>query len=129
VSKPDHQYKTRYTNKYSFFYLISILFQVLLARHHKREKRFGPSPTNNYTHGSRGAFWRRNKNSPGVVDADNTLPDHPTPMDVEMGAKPKNEKKWFNSWGRNKNSAATAPVQNGNGNGYGYGNSAYTGNI
>ncbi|KAJ5329672.1 hypothetical protein N7452_010062 [Penicillium brevicompactum] len=112
-----------------FLFLVSILFQVLLARHHKREKRFGPSPTNNYTHGSRGAFWRRNKNHPEATGAADTLPGHPTPHDVEMGAEPQNEKKWY-SFGRNKNTAtngATAPAANGAG--YGYGNSAYTGNI
>jgi len=109
--------------------LVSILFQILLARHHKREKRFGPSPTNNYTHGSRAAFWRRNKNNPEAVGGVDTLPGHPTPNDVEMGTEPKNEKGWFSSLGRNKNTATNgaSPVQNGNG--YGYGNSAYTGNI
>ncbi|KAJ5469107.1 hypothetical protein N7475_006859 [Penicillium sp. IBT 31633x] len=111
-----------------FFFLISILFQVLLARHHKREKRFGPSPNNGYTHGSRKAFWRRNKNSPEAVGEADTLPGHPTPQDVEMGAEPKAEKGWFGPFGRNKNTAAvpsTAPAAGG----YGYGNSAYTGNI
>jgi hypothetical protein len=108
--------------------LISILFQILLARHHKREKRFGPSPNNGYTYGSRKSFWRRNKNSPEAVGGADTLPGHPTPTDVELGAEPaKNEKSWFGgSFGRNKNTATT-PAQNGNG--YGYGNSAYTGNI
>lgn len=104
--------------------MVSILFQVLLARHHKREKRFGPSPNNNYTWGSRKSFWRRNKNVP---EASDTLPSHPTPHDMEMGTKPKTEKKWY-SWRPNKKSAAEpAPVQTGNG--YGYGNSAYTGNM
>jgi len=111
-----------------FLFLISILFQILLARHHKREKRFGPSPNNGYTYGSRKSFWRRNKNSPEAVGGADTLPGHPTPTDVELGAEPaKNEKSWFGgSFGRNKNTATT-PAQNGNG--YGYGNSAYTGNI
>lgn len=36
--------------------------QVLLVRHHKKEKRYGPGPSNNYTFGSaRRSFWRRNK--------------------------------------------------------------------
>ncbi|CDM31420.1 hypothetical protein DTO013E5_379 [Penicillium roqueforti] len=111
-----------------FFYLISILFQILLARHHKREKRFGPSPTNGYTNGSRKAFWRRNKNSPMATGAADTLPGHPTPYDVEMGTEPHNEKTWFNSWNKNKNTTnppTAAPAAGG----YGYGNSAYTGNI
>ncbi|CAG7966061.1 unnamed protein product [Penicillium nalgiovense] len=111
------------------FYLTSILFQILLARHHKREKRFGPSPTNGYTHGSRKAFWRRNKNNPEApVGGADALPGHPTPYEVEMGDEPKTEKGWFSSWGKNKNTAngpAAAPAPGS----YGYGNSAYTGNI
>ncbi|KAJ5184122.1 hypothetical protein N7492_001738 [Penicillium capsulatum] len=109
-----------------FLFLISILFQVLLARHHKREKRFGPSPANGYTSGSRRKWFSRTKNNPETNGAD-ALPGHPTPGDVEMnGTETKNEKSWF---GRNKNTAAAngtggGPVQNG----YGYGSSAYTGN-
>ncbi|KAJ5256823.1 hypothetical protein N7478_012927 [Penicillium angulare] len=110
-----------------FLFLISILFQVLLARHHKREKRFGPSPANNYTSGSRKWFWNRTKNNP-EKNGDNTLPGHPTPADVEFEAQPQAEKGWFGGWRRNKNTATTTPAATGAQNGYGYGNSAYTGN-
>ncbi|KAJ5714621.1 uncharacterized protein N7483_011802 [Penicillium malachiteum] len=109
-----------------FFFLISILFQVLLARHHKREKRFGPSPANGYTSGSRKWFWNRNKSNP-ETNGDNALPGHPTPADVEYGTETKNEKRWFGGWGRNKNTAPTGTAA-GAENTYGYGNSAYTGN-
>jgi hypothetical protein len=111
-----------------FFYLTSIVFQVLLARHHKREKRFGPSPSNGYTSGSRKAFWRRNKNNPEapVAGAD-ALPGHPTPHDLEMDTEPKPDSRWFSSWGRNKN--ANVPTAAPAAGSYGYGNSAYTGNI
>ncbi|EKV15848.1 UV-damage endonuclease [Penicillium digitatum] len=111
-----------------FFYLTSILFQILLARHHKREKRFGPSPTNGYTHGSRKAFWRRNKNIPEATGGADTLPGHPTPQELEMGAEPNTEKGWFSSWGKNQN-AANAPVAIPAAGSYGYRSSAYTGNI
>ncbi|KAJ6164702.1 hypothetical protein N7470_003374 [Penicillium chermesinum] len=50
-----------------FFFLVSVFFQVLLARHHKREKRFGPSPANGYTSGSRRWFWSKNKNAPDAA--------------------------------------------------------------
>lgn len=41
-------------------FLISALIQFLLARHHRREKRYGPSPDNNYTSGKTGRkFWVR----------------------------------------------------------------------
>ncbi|KAJ5497513.1 hypothetical protein N7463_009500 [Penicillium fimorum] len=111
-----------------FFFLTSILFQILLARHHKREKRFGPSPSNGYTSGSRKTFWRRNKNIPeDDVGGTDTLPGHPTPHDLEMEVEPKAEKTWFGSWGKNKNANVPAPVPASGA--YGYGNSAYTGNM
>ncbi|KIW12226.1 hypothetical protein PV08_09502 [Exophiala spinifera] len=46
-----------------FLFLITAVVQFLLARHHQKEKRFGPSPSNNYTSGTgRRPFWRRNRN-------------------------------------------------------------------
>jgi len=44
----------------AFLFLISALVQVFLARKHKRDKRYGPGPSNNYTAG-RGSrkFWQR----------------------------------------------------------------------
>lgn len=99
----------------SFLFLISILFQILLARHHKREKRFGPSPANDYTWGSRRKWWSRKKSNPEAgADA---LPGHPSPNEVEMGGGTQPEKHWV---GR----TTPQPTQNG----YGYGSSAYTGN-
>lgn len=108
----------------SFLFLISILFQILLARHHKREKRFGPSPANGYTWGSRRKFWSRKKNNAGATGTD-TLPGHPTPGEVELGGEAKDENAWY---GRNTNTAAPGAPATGVQNGYGYGGSAYTGN-
>jgi hypothetical protein len=108
-----------------FLFLISIVFQIALARHHKREKRFGPSPANGYTWGSRRNFWSRKKNNPDVNGAD-ALPGHPTPADVEMDGEAKNEKRWYGFGRKNKTNAPTTAT--GGANGYGYGNSAYTGN-
>lgn len=42
-------------------FLLSALFQVFLMRHHKKEKRFGPGPSNGYTKGSGMKFWQRRK--------------------------------------------------------------------
>ncbi|KAI9832287.1 MAG: hypothetical protein M1819_004465 [Sarea resinae] len=40
-------------------FIVSALLQLALARHHQKEKRFGPSPANNYTSGTgRRTFWR-----------------------------------------------------------------------
>jgi hypothetical protein len=72
-----------------FFFLFSILAEVALVRHHRKEKRFGPSPQNNYTSGyghekraggfmSR-VFRRRGKGS--IAEDENALPAHPQPSD------------------------------------------------
>ncbi|KAK6384920.1 hypothetical protein LTS17_002483 [Exophiala oligosperma] len=55
-----------------FLFLITAIVQFLLARHHQKEKRFGPSPSNNYTSGTgrRRPFWRRNKAARGTRDAE-----------------------------------------------------------
>jgi len=48
----------------AFFFLITALMQIALVRNHKKEKRFGPSPSNNYTSGygrGKGLFARKNK--------------------------------------------------------------------
>lgn len=59
----------------------------MLARHRKKEKRFGPSPANNYTSGSgkRGLFGFRRRNRADTMTADpNALPLHTTPADVRQ---------------------------------------------
>ncbi|KAF2497440.1 hypothetical protein BU16DRAFT_548624 [Lophium mytilinum] len=45
----------------ALLFLISALVQVFLARKHKKDKRYGPGPSNNYTSGSGGRrkFWQR----------------------------------------------------------------------
>ncbi|KAF2460515.1 hypothetical protein BDY21DRAFT_335621 [Lineolata rhizophorae] len=48
-------------------FIISAAVQLALGRHHRKEKRFGPSPANNYTSGSgrRRFFWqRKNRTDP-----------------------------------------------------------------
>jgi hypothetical protein len=48
----------------SFLFVISLALQVPLFRHNQRQKRYGPSPGNNYTSGSgRRPFWRRRANA------------------------------------------------------------------
>ncbi|KAL9054295.1 MAG: hypothetical protein Q9162_004253 [Coniocarpon cinnabarinum] len=47
-------------------FVISARLQIWVARHHRKEKRYGPSPSNNYTSGSgRRKFWQRKRKSPG----------------------------------------------------------------
>lgn len=45
----------------AFIFIIAAVFQLFIGKNHKREKRYGPSPTNGYTHGSAGRrrFWQR----------------------------------------------------------------------
>jgi len=46
----------------AFLFLVAAVVQFWLGKHHRKEKRFGPSPTNGYTSGSgRKGFFRRNK--------------------------------------------------------------------
>lgn len=44
-------------------FLITAALEVMLRRNHKKEKRYGPGPSNNYTSGSgkKTPFWKRNK--------------------------------------------------------------------
>lgn len=54
-----------------FLFFITAILQVLLVRHHKKEKRYGPSPANNYTSGAgRRPFWKRNKKIHNTRDAE-----------------------------------------------------------
>lgn len=64
-----------------FLFLVSILFQHLLARHHRREKRYGPSPANGYTSGKgRGGFFSDSGSS--RTRGDDSLLQHPTPKEA-----------------------------------------------
>jgi hypothetical protein len=58
-------------------FFITALMQLALMRHHKKEKKFGPSPANDYTSGSekksRGMFARKNKTAPVPVHADEAV--------------------------------------------------------
>ncbi|KAH6618861.1 hypothetical protein C7974DRAFT_401027 [Boeremia exigua] len=52
----------------AFLFLLSIPVQLFLGRHHKKEKRFGPGPTNNYTGGSGRKFWQRKQRNNALRD-------------------------------------------------------------
>lgn len=44
-------------------FLLSAVIEVLLNRHHKKQKRYGPGPSNNYTSGrsKKQPFWKRSR--------------------------------------------------------------------
>ncbi|KAF1962865.1 hypothetical protein CC80DRAFT_434139 [Byssothecium circinans] len=48
-------------------FLLSALVQFCLGRHHKKEKRFGPSPANGYTRGSGVKFFGRRRGRKGTM--------------------------------------------------------------
>jgi len=53
----------------AFLFALSAIMQLWLGRHHKREKAFGPSPTNNYTKGSGGSWFKRRRGAKTTHDA------------------------------------------------------------
>jgi hypothetical protein len=53
-----------------FLFLVTAVMQVLLVRHHKKEKHLGPSPSNNYSAGTKRPFWKRNKKVHNTRDAE-----------------------------------------------------------
>lgn len=54
-----------------FLFLITAVMQVLIVRHHKKEKHMGPSPSNNYSStGKKAPFWKRNKKVHNTRDAE-----------------------------------------------------------
>ncbi|KAK4555716.1 hypothetical protein LTR86_007469 [Recurvomyces mirabilis] len=58
----------------AFLFIITAAMQLLLIKNHKKEKRFGPGPDNNYTKGSGkkrgGMFGRKNKKNNLEHDAE-----------------------------------------------------------
>src|SRR5215469_5211100 len=53
----------------AFLFLISAFMQLWLGRHHQREKRYGPSPANNYTSGSGNKWFNRRRGPKTTHDA------------------------------------------------------------
>ncbi|AEO62664.1 uncharacterized protein THITE_2107101 [Thermothielavioides terrestris NRRL 8126] len=73
-----------------FFFALSPFVSHALVRHRRKEKRFGPSPANNYTEGSGAApkrfnFFGLGRKRTAATDAGpdpNALPKHTTPNDI-----------------------------------------------
>ncbi|KAH6655087.1 hypothetical protein BKA67DRAFT_559448 [Truncatella angustata] len=71
----------------AFFFLLSALVEFALMRNHRKEKRFGPSPDNNYTSGSGrksrfGMFGK--KRGTNATTNDNALPTHTSPDQIRQ---------------------------------------------
>ena len=68
------------------FFIFSILTEVALVRHHRKEKRFGPGPANNYTSGyskKGGVLSRLFSRKATRDDTENALPAHTTPHQLD----------------------------------------------
>lgn len=52
----------------AILFVISCALQLFLGRNHKKEKRYGPSPSNGYTKGSGVKFWQRNRRNNHLRD-------------------------------------------------------------
>lgn len=73
-------------------FILSVVAEWALIRHRRRENRYGPSPTNEYTEGSAGTqkkggffrmlFGKKNKAAEPVVDPANQLPEHTQPDEL-----------------------------------------------
>jgi len=75
----------------SLLFLISAVLQLLLGKHHQKEKRYGPGPSNNYSTGTgRKPLFGRKKAKTGIVDAGHVdTHAHPdSTRDVELGTTP-----------------------------------------
>lgn len=105
---------------HSIFFVLSILMEVALARHHNKEKRFGPSPANNYTsgYGKRPGFFGRlfgRKTAAAAANDDNELPEHTHPDQLNDTTRP--------SHGTERTAVSSYPDDTHNkydGNGYSY---------
>jgi len=54
----------------AFLFFLAAAFQIFLARHHQKEKKFGPSPKNNYTKGSAAGRFKFFKRKPKHSERD-----------------------------------------------------------
>lgn len=53
----------------AFVFAIAALMQIWVGRNHQREKKFGPSPKNNYTAGSGSRWFKRRRGAKTTHDA------------------------------------------------------------
>jgi hypothetical protein len=70
----------------SFFFICSIIVEIVLVRHRRKEARFGPSPANNYTSGYGGnKFFGLFKRRGATKSEDpNVLPEFTHPDQVRQ---------------------------------------------
>lgn len=116
-----------------FFFIFSILVELALARHHRKEKRYGPTPQNDYTSGygpPRGGFFGhlfgRNKANDATEEG-NMLPEHPHPDQLNNRTSYATEATAVNHDSNNPYSSSDSYNKYETGYGHPYGGTAYTG--
>jgi len=106
-----------------FLFLITAVVQMLLARHHKKEKRFGPSPSNNYTDGAaRRPFWKRAPKNHSTRDAEIATGAGTVPVHQTGGFRPSHDTHMTGSTMNNTNAPFASEPKYGQ---PGYGNAGY----
>lgn len=77
----------------ALLFICTAVMQIMLVRHHKKEKRYGPSPSNNYTsgYGKKFGFGRKKKtvdNTNGTYTGTSNGAYNATHKDAEAGYIP-----------------------------------------
>ncbi|KAL8777823.1 MAG: hypothetical protein Q9213_007694 [Squamulea squamosa] len=94
----------------ALLFLISLALQILLSRHHKKEKRYGPGPSNGYTSGTakKQPFWKRKRGPKTTHDADEMGTFNNGNVAASNGTSTTNEKQPF--WKRNQKTTRDAEL-------------------
>ncbi|KAL8796909.1 MAG: hypothetical protein Q9182_007293 [Xanthomendoza sp. 2 TL-2023] len=93
----------------ALLFLISAVLQVMLSRNHKKEKRYGPGPSNGYTSGTgkKQPFWKR-RNGPKTTHEANEMGSFGTSGIAATNGTSTPKKQPF--WKRNKNTTRDAEL-------------------
>ncbi|KAL8932534.1 MAG: hypothetical protein Q9211_006259, partial [Gyalolechia sp. 1 TL-2023] len=91
-------------------FLVSAALQILLSRQHKKDKRYGPGPSNNYTSGSgkKQPFWKRKRGANTAGETHNMGTFGSGTVSATNGASAAHTKQPF--WKRSKNTTRDAEL-------------------
>ncbi|KAL8811410.1 MAG: hypothetical protein Q9200_001813 [Gallowayella weberi] len=93
----------------ALLFLLSAVLQVMLSRNHKKEKRYGPGPSNGYTSGTgkKQPFWKRRK-GPKTTHEANEMGSFSNSGVATANENSTTRKQPF--WKRNKNTTRDAEL-------------------
>ncbi|KAF1812610.1 hypothetical protein P152DRAFT_343991 [Eremomyces bilateralis CBS 781.70] len=104
-------------------FLISALIQLALGRNYQKEKRYGPSPANNYTSGTGSHWWRRNRGPRTTKEAYAAEPEYAPASESGLTGGPRDVLPEGSTNGTNASYGTgyhTAPTGTSTGNPYEY---------